>query len=386
MNSWAVAIALTGLVAGSAAGQTNDHYYRSWRWTQEVGSPRAAGLGGAFVAVPNDATAIATNPASIGSLSKTEIFGGVQSRGSGTFGNALGDNIDSRTGIGFIGGAGRVSEAWAVGAYLIEPNASRVDLQEAAPADGSINAGFIDGVVTEFGAALTWSPMEKVRLGARVVGTHLKLEGEWRRTGEDGVENLRVGTSSGQTRITGSVGALFEINDRFFVGLSAEAGASYEADRIGVYPSGGTSSLYDLRKPARFVGGFSFKPNERLLLAGQLDFVRYGQVRSALVIAQGAATQGEYELDDAVEPRAGIEYSHPLGNVSVQLRGGVHSEAPGSLKYTGSISGEQAFAGSERQLNGTAGASMVGRNLRVDVAGKFGGDRTTLTAGIGVRF
>src|SRR6185503_3803946 len=92
-----------------AAAQTNDHVFRSWRWTEEIEAPRAAGLAGAFVAVADDSSATVLNPAGMLLLPKTELAATMAASASGTI-SPVGDREDSRTDPGFIGGAGLIAK------------------------------------------------------------------------------------------------------------------------------------------------------------------------------------------------------------------------------------------------------------------------------------
>lgn len=45
----------------------------------------------------------------------------------------------------------------------------------------------------------------------------------------------------------------------------------------------------------------------RVTVSGQLDYVRYSEIRSTLLIRCGAFQREDYALDDALEPRLGVE-------------------------------------------------------------------------------
>src|SRR5262249_12524963 len=110
----------------TAMGQTNDHLFRSWRWDEDVTAPRAAGMGGAFVAVADDSSAAFLTPAGLTPLPKNDLAGGLMARRSGT--SSLGDTLRARTGVGYVGGAGRITKRFAVGGYLTEPQDRRTVL------------------------------------------------------------------------------------------------------------------------------------------------------------------------------------------------------------------------------------------------------------------
>jgi hypothetical protein len=59
----------------------------------------------------------------------------------------------------------------------------------------------------------------------------------------------------------------------------------------------------------------------------QIDRVRYGEIQSVVIIRQGAESRDDYRLEDAWEPRLGLEVSVPLHRVSLQFRAGAHGLA-----------------------------------------------------------
>jgi hypothetical protein len=126
--------------------------------------------------------------------------------------------------------------------------------------------------------------------------------------------------------------------------------------------------------------------SRRLQLSSQVDYVRYSEIEA--FVRPGGAPAGGYGIPDGVEPRFGIEASFVLGRASVQLRGGVHVQAPGSFLYSGPDPNEAAvFRGSTRRAIGAAGASLLlAGGFAVDIAGAAGGDRPELVAGVRFRF
>lgn len=368
--------------------QTTDHLYRSWRWCADVGAARAAGLGGAFIAVADDASAPAHNPAGMARLEKKELAAGVLSRNTGQASTLFRDAIEGATGVGFVGGAGRITRQWAIGGYLVRPYDRRLDLLPRQLPDGSSAVGYLNAQVTDVGGAIAWAPSAKLSLGARITATHLKLVGHELTTGSNR-SDLEVGAAAGETRVTGSFGALWEASRGIRVALVAQSGASYLVARVA--NSGGVSvdpgSEYELRQPSVVSTGVAWV-TPRVLVVGQLDYVRYSEVLDQLVITQGSASVGEYDLTDALEPRVGVEVSQPVGSVSVQLRAGLHVQAPGAVAYRGSSPAEAVrFGGAEREALASIGGSVVtGKGFRLDLAGRFGGEQNALWATAGFRW
>ena len=64
---------LLAALAADAGAQTNDHFFRAWRFASDPLTARAAGMGGAVIALPDDTGGIEQNPANLTSLGKTEI-------------------------------------------------------------------------------------------------------------------------------------------------------------------------------------------------------------------------------------------------------------------------------------------------------------------------
>jgi long-subunit fatty acid transport protein len=376
-----------GLLPGVVSAQTNDHLWRSYAWSQDVVSPRDAGVAGATAALGDAATL--ANPAGLGTLTKSEVSGSLASRGSGTFAGR--DALSSRTGLGFVGGGAMLTSRWAIGGYVSQPKDSLVALAPVLLGPGASDAGHLEATVTDVAGGVAWSPLSHLHFGLRVNVTHLKLSGEWDQT-LNGIEDLRVGTASGSTRVIPSVGALFDLADGIRIGLVATPGASWTASRTAVNPVLGinldTGSTYSVRLPTTVHVGSAVRANEKLTLIGEVDYVRYSEIRDDLSITQGTTSRSQYGLFDGINARAGAELSLPVGAVSLQVRGGMASLAAGALSFKGADPVEAAaFTGNARQTQGTAGFSVVTKaGVRFDGAGAFGADQTVFLGGLTVRF
>ena len=374
-------------LATLARAQTNDDVYRSWRWTADVGAPRAAGLAGTFVALADDPSAAVYNPAGLTQMQGTELSGSMISRAGGTVASPLADRIRGVIGVGFAGGAGAITSRFTIGGFLIQPQDRRATLTSARFVDGSVSTGFLDTQVTEAGIAAAWGFSDRLSVGIRLAASHLKLEGE----NVVDPEALDMGAAAGETRVTGSVGLHATPYRRLRVGFVLHPGVSYRVKRVanrrGAVLDAG--SQYDLRQPGVVSAGAAWEVSPRLILVGQADFVRYSEGGDTFLVTAGEFRPADFRREDAIEPRAAIEFSLPVrAGVSLQFRGGVHSQAPGRLAFTGSSAAELSrFRNEARVLIGAAGVSIVtSRGLRLDVAGRFGGEQEAVIAGASVRF
>lgn len=378
----ALAAAVLAFAAPSSFAQTNDHIWRSWSWQEDVASPRVAGLAGASVALGDDASDVFTNPAGIGFLPKTEIAASILMRGSGRL--ALGDRTTSRTGIGFIGGAGRVTPRLAIGAFVTEPHDERISL--AAGGSPAGDSGYLDTTVTDAGVAVAWNPTAPVSIGLRLNVSHLRVQGLLNHSSPGAAYDS--GAAGAQDRIAGDAGVLVRLSDKLSAGLAFTQGARWEVSRTEGTTSFGVvdAAPYQVSSPSRLALGVAVRPSPRLTLVGQADYLLLSRLEETFQAVTAAGARADYILHDAFDYRAGVEYSVPIGTTSLQLRGGVLSRAPGAFRFVGTGAEAAAFAGEQRQTLATVGGSIVLRTLRLHVAAALGGDRTVAAAGAAVRF
>lgn len=381
-------LVVTGIAAPGLC-QTNDHFYRSAQWRESVIGADAAGLAGAFVALPDRAGIVALNPAGLASLTRIELFAsGTQSNA----GNGIHEDLfASRQSLGLVGGGGLLTDHFAIGGFISQPSSVETTLADHAPIAGTTDSGYLRHTVTDVGAAAAWKVSQRLHLGAQVVASHLFLEGEVRRHAGTSA-TLLVGTSAGHTLVSIGMGGLYTVTEDLTLGLAGFAGASWKANRTAVDPAADRNldegSEYEVRRPSTLSGGASYRVSRRLLLVGQVDYVRYQEIQAALTIRQGVANADDYELKSAIEPRVGGEFAFaPSNSLSVVLRAGVRQVAGGALRYSGPNSLEgAAFVGAESETRVSGGTSLVMRTFRVDAAVETGPETLTGWVGVGTRF
>jgi hypothetical protein len=229
----------------------------------------------------------------------------------------------------------------------------------------------------------------RLHVGVQVVATHLELEGQGSRFSE-GREVLRMGTSSGSTRVVAVAGVLVEVNRSLSLGASAMSGTTYTADRTALNPSLpltlDAGSEYQVQRPSRASVGASWTVVPRLHLVGQVDYIGYGKIRETTRLAD-AAGPTSLVLDNALEPRGAAELSIPFRNTaSLQLRAGLHSRAPASLRPGNADATIAAtFPGGERELKTVAGATLIVSTFSVHAA-YTGGNTPLFAFGGSLRF
>jgi len=369
-------------------GQTNDHVYRSWRWSTTPAATRAIGLSGAYAAHCDDSESAFLNPAGIATLVKSDLSVSLLAAQRGTAGL---DQLQASTGLAAGSGAARLSKKTALAFYFVRPRTDRFELSPIRLPDGSSDAGYLEATVTDVGAAVARRVAERLSVGVRLTATHLRLQALQSHSNELGVLDLETGSAAGDTRVTASLGALYEAGStgQLRLGLVVQPGASYMVARTASRPSLGgidQGSHYELRAPGLVAVGAAFRINRHAQVSSQLDYVRYSEIRA--FVRPGGATSGGYAVSDGLEPRVGGELSYLLGGVSLQLRAGAYLQAAGSLAYSGPDPNEAAtFTGSKRRVISGVGASLSVRGgLTVDIAATVGGDRSELATGARLRF
>jgi hypothetical protein len=367
--------------------QTNDHIFRSFDWNEDVGAPRAAGMGGAFVGLADDLTAVELNPAGLGTLHKTEISAALLDRSSGTL--ALGDMTASGAAVGFVGVAGPIAGSrFAVGAYVSQPVAENITLNPIT-ISGIRDTGSLDTSVTDYGAAGSWSPTDKVHVGLRLNVSHLSLSSSLVHPVAGSRDFLDVGMVSSSNALAGSVGLLVRANSELTLGAIYEQGSTWTVDRSAISRDAGPlpSGSFDFSSPSRLTGGFGYKVTPDILVVGDAGEVFLAHTISVEVLPVTAAS---YHLDSGFEARGGVEVSIPRRSYLVQLRGGVLTEPPGAFRFESPNPPSESvfFAGAGRETQATLGASIADRpeRLRLDLAAALGGIRSVLLVGLKTRF
>lgn len=346
-----------------AGAQTDDPVFGGWRANPLSVGSRAAGMGGAFVALADDARAAVVNPAGLTQIPLTEI-----SVSSG------------RPWAAVAAGPRRLRLAayYTTGEQdLLPEEAPRVTLQPA---------------VHELGLAAGFQPFRRVRLGIAAAYRQLRIEEEGRdpSNGSQPIDAL-VGAEDGQLRLT--VGAMVDLVPATVVGASPlklgiafQPGVTFQAPRPG-------ASDVEIRRPSVSSIGLGWRASNAWSFTGQADVIRYHEVVDALRRNVGEERGRDFLLANAVEPRLGAEFATPLrcGCGTVKLRAGLHYDAPGTLRYDGSDPARRdAFRPRSWRTTVTLGASLFaehfGNALRIDLDSRDVLDGPGLSAGVVWRF
>lgn len=381
---------LGSVLVSSVHAQSNERLFRSWRWPLEGSSARNAGWADVAAAAPDDATAAQVNPALLGTLTKAEVVVGAWAAGAGRA--ALGDELRARTALGSTGVALRISPRWTLALFAAQPRAIEYTLVPVRLSDGSTDTGRLSARLLELGVSAAVRATPRLLLGAQVHSSRLTLAGTLRQEPAVGPATLVVDTGGATTRPGLRLGLAYDASSKLTLGLASATGRAHTFTRAANSPLLGVQldpgSPYQVRQPSLLSGALHLRLTPRFALAAQVDYVRWSEIPAGLVIVRGARARDEYRLDDAFEPRAGGEFSIPLRRTAIQVRAGVHLQSPGALRFEGDDAVESAaFPGSDWKPTGGVGVSVVtARGWRVDLAGRFGGERPVALMGLSARF
>jgi hypothetical protein len=345
-----VLLAMT--LSAPARAQTTDPLYRSWEWDAEPLSARAAGLGGAVAAAASDAGSAAFHPASLSLSAETDVRLSVRYADAGSV--AL-DRTRTRWTLAQGAVALPLGLSSGIGAYYRSPRSLGLEIQPTTLPDGSIDGGRLDAVARETGVAFGTALTPRLRVGVRLGAAHLDLDGEATTEAADG--SLRAATSTANAwEPSVGVGLLFAAHQSFHASLTWDRQVSWRARWAGDAGSGD----HEVVAPARLAGGLLFRPSSVVWITGQLDWVRWSQVRSALVSPDERPPAFEFALDDSVDGRLGLEMRAEYGESPLWSRAvfrlGLHFRSRGLLEYVGPDSVEQArFPGGKRSTEWSLG-------------------------------
>jgi hypothetical protein len=325
--------------ASSAGAQTSDPLFAGWSFAPETVGSRPAGLGGAFVAIADDAKAAYVNPAGLTLVPLTEV-----SLSSG--------------------------ERWASAATSLRPVHFAGYLTRHEQGSAALDSSAWEG-----GISAAIRPRRRLSLGAGVAWSRLSVD-----TTESTAASGRVATGE-DTHVRYTVGLLMDMIDTsrralpaLRLGISFQPGFDWS---IPVARSPGASPVpVDVRRPSLVSAGLAWRPSDRWTIAVQGDLVRYQEVVDTLRRNDAAGALG-FEVPNAVEPRAGVEFGAPLwcGCGTVKIRGGIHYRSPGTLQYRGADDAvARAFNQRDWETVATLGGSLFseyfGHALRLDLDAK----------------
>jgi long-chain fatty acid transport protein len=341
-------------------------------------------MGGAFVALADDATAAYSNPAGLTILERPEVS--IEARSWET------TTIHTHSGSAFPGGLQQVELAqsssrvdgisflsyvhvgdsgrWAVALY----RHALVDFESAFDSPGVLSTSpplfgpfsFSTRLeIQNHGLSGSYQPRDGLRLGAGVSYFTFDLLTSQIIFADPPNQHIIV-TTAGKTGDDGAfgfnLGFLWQVTPVWAIGGAYRQGPRFEMNEF----FRGTFSIDTRFKvPNQFAIGASYQPNDRLTVLFELDRIEYSDLMKGNRLGTGEF--GRFELEDALELRLGAEYLFMLsrGN-SVALMAGAWYDPDHTIVFRGACTGTSSC-------------------FRYAYFQDTGRDEVHLTAGVGVK-
>jgi long-chain fatty acid transport protein len=361
-------------VASRSEAQTADVAFGGWSWRpREVGA-RPSGLGGAFVAVADDARAAVTNPAGVALVPNVEFGLGVGERWGSVAATLRGRTVPVSGVPADAAGQprpcppGPQPRPWAL-AFFAQQSLRHDSRLEVVAGPGLVQEGVLAADREQVGVAVARGLTHWLNLGLSLNWRHLRMEGSTRLRDAAGTESHRVTLEGDANKARAVLGALATFGPprsptAFRVGVALERDLSaWTIGRREVDVATGTvapTARVRIEEPPILSGGVAWRLSDTWLLSGQLDYIWYSDVVGSMRHNE-VADADAFELADGWEPRFGVEYTRPspIGGY-LKVRAGFRRETAGRLGYVGTdLARAQAFPDVGAAFRGSAGLSLL---------------------------
>lgn len=352
-----LAVILLILAPGMALHGQEDASFSGFQFNRSLPGARSLGLGGAFVALANDATAAYSNPAGLTLLESPEVALEARHWDTSTLYTARGDatvesdfdlsDFELETTKSYSAGLSfasfvyaRPQARWAVAVYRHE----LIDFQSRFSSFGvrkSEDDFFgplefsTDVEIVNYGVSGSYRINDSLRvgLGASYYDFHLRT----RQVIRDPAFTLVAGKEGDDSGIDLNLGVLWEIDPVWTVGAAYRRGPNFEMNECFPFPGhpcfrggetvdrpGGFDVISEFHVPDQLALGIAFQPRDTLTFLFEYDRIEYSALLEGNRLGHFTANgrSFSFRLDDANELRVGAEYliRRPKGeSVSVMV-------------------------------------------------------------------
>lgn len=345
------------LAAGIPLQAQEDASFSGFQFNRSLPGARSLGLGGAFVALANDATAAYSNPAGLTLLESPEVALEARHWDTATRYTARGDatvesdflpsDFEIESTKSYTAGPSFASfvyakprARWAVAVYrhmLIDFQSRfssfgvRKNEEEFfGPLDFST-----DLKIVNFGVSGSFRISDSLRIGLGASFYDFQLRS--RQIIRDPAFTLIAGKQGDDSAIDLNFGALWEINPVWTVGAAYRRGPGFEMNECFPAPGrpcfsggergerpGGFDVISEFHVPDQLALGIAFQPKDNLTFLFEYDRIEYSALLAGNRLGSFTVEGQRYgfSLEDADELRVGVEYLIPRSrgeSISVML-------------------------------------------------------------------
>lgn len=362
-----LAIAVVVAAAPEVRAVTDEEIFRDFRFNLSNPGARSLGLGGAFIAVADDATAALANPAGLMLLEKPEFFTEIRDRvaddtsieqnltstesvASETFPNA----VFSPSFVSYVYPSGR----WAAGISRVELNKADNNTSSRFLIDFDADPNTPPGEIASGGSIRTdlsvWNVtgavkiVDRLSFGASVAVGILDLESEVLNTITDPDPNsptpfvpqtiYETAIDDNDTDVTFNAGLHWRPLDVLSFGAVYRGGLEFtvEETMMETFFGGGYAAFlgapFDttFNTPDSYGAGVAWQPMPALTISADWVHIEYEDLlegfQSALNILTFSDDRGQFTIEDADEAHLGVEYVFTAGSVPIAARIGGYTD------------------------------------------------------------
>jgi long-chain fatty acid transport protein len=418
-----------GAAAAGDKGLVDSETFSGFQFNFNNPGARALGMGGAFVAVADDATAVIANPAGLVILQRPELSAEVKfSRFTNTFAafsntpaDAPGENYRSRdfddsvvtpSFFSFV----YPTERLVVAAFIREQINYKASFETngvfvSDPAGGgavrvlparseleitALNFGLGVGLNLEKEDARLPNIGGSIEFSVGRIRSRLERFGVTSATGPPDFTNLlsTEGVDGTDVGVGFNIGALWHPVKDLGLGIVYRRGPRYDMTFTFTDSTGATSSNpFGFKVPDVVAAGVSYRFFERLTLAFEATYIQYSQLVKNFQVPLADAVGKKYRVDDALELHVGGEYIFFVKDIPFAARAGFYTNPDHKIRYTGgphdvseAIDRALYRPGKDR-YHGTAGLGIVPfPGFQLDFAGNYSRDVKELSVSTVFRF
>jgi len=375
----------TCLLANSAIAITTIEGNAGLQFSFNNPGARSLAMGGAFLALADDATAAYTNPAGLSQLFRPEFsleyrntdYSTLYSDTGRLIGEPTGLGIDQESGINQKETSDKINslsfisfvfpmEKWTLGVYRHQLADFKANFQSQGPiiqtrilpsgvpflarANPSINdvdldianwglsASFRIGDSISIGAGVSYYDFDFYTTTQRFRFDPADLSSRWMLSDFDASDQSTFTTQSGDDDAFGfTIGLLWALNEKWSTGFVYRHGVEFDFEH-NVTSSAGQSTVgtTDFNVPGLYGAGITYRATERLTLSLDINRITYSDITKNVVL-QGVGVPVDYlEVDDGTEIRLGGEYVFNTKN-PFALRAGVWRDPEHVIRHVGEV-------------------------------------------------
>lgn len=343
---------------------------------------RSLGMGGAFLALADDATAAYTNPAGLSNLSRPEFsleyrntdFSTLYSDTGRLLGEPSGLGIDTVSGIeqretsDDVNSLSFISyvfpfEKFTLGAYRHQLADFKSSFRSQGPfiqttilpggatflarAEPSINDVDLD--IVNWGLSASFRIGDSVSIGVGVsyydfsfdtttqrFGFGTDLSTRWMLSDFNDSDKTAFTTQSGDDNSFGfTLGLLWSISEKWSTGFVYRQGVEFDyKHKVTISEERAPEGITDFNVPALYGAGLTFRPTDRFTISLDVNRIEYGDITKNVVLQGGGLEVDYLAVDDGTEIRLGAEYVFDTKN-HFALRAGVWQDPEHAIRHVG---------------------------------------------------